>query len=300
MTELISRYVEGAWAVKVIGSVVIFVLLWLLKALVVSIAKRRITDSSKLYHLRRVIVYVYAILAFLLIGRIWIEGMDSVAQFLGLVSAGLAVAMHDTIANLAGWLFIMWRRPFKVGDRIQIGTVQGDVIDTRLLQFSVIEIGNWVDSDQSTGRIVHIPNSKALREPICNYETGFDYIWNEVPVLITFESDWKKAKGILSEIVTTKAGHLSKGMQQQIRRAAMKYLIYFEHLTPIVYTTVKESGVLLTMRYIVKPRERRGTEQEIWEAVLNAFDEHDDINLAYPTTRFYMSGKKPGDIDNGQ
>jgi small-conductance mechanosensitive channel len=287
MVEVISQYLQNPWVVKTVSSILILIFLWLIRVLAISVTKRRTEDPAKLYHIRRAIVYAYAFVAVMLVGIIWIEGFKSIATFLGLVSAGLAVAMHDTIANLAGWIFIMSRRPFKVGDRIQIGTFSGDVIDTRLFQFSMIEIGNWVASDQSTGRIVHVPNSKALREPICNYETGFEYIWHEIPVLITFESNWKKAKEILSEIANRKAGHLSKGVQDQIRRAAMKYLIYFEYLTPIVYTTVQDSGVLLTLRYIVKPRLRRGSEQDIWEEVLTAFSEHEDISLAYPTTRFY-------------
>jgi len=206
---------------------------------------------------------------------------------LGLASAGLAIAMHDTIANIAGWVFILSRKPFKVGDRIQIGDSAGDVIDIRFFQFSIVEIGNWVDADQSTGRIIHLPNSKILREPLANYQTGFNYIWNEIPVLITFESDWKKAKEILGEIAHDNAEHLSKGAQSQIRKAAERYLIFYDKLTPIVYTSVKDSGVMLTIRYLINPRQRRTTEQQIWEAVLEAFAEKKNIELAYPTTRFY-------------
>ena len=69
----------------------------------------------------------------------------------------------------------------------------------------------------------------------------------------------------------------------------MRYLIYFKHLTPTVYTSVRDNGVLLTIRYIVKPRSRRDSEQAIWEAVLTEFARHDDISLAYPTTRFYTA-----------
>ena len=88
----------------------------------------------------------------------------------------------------------MIRKPLKVGDRVQIGDVTGDVIDIRIFQFSVIEIGNWVDADQSTGRIIHIPNGTIFIKWQANYTAGFEYIWNEIPVLVTFESDWKTAK----------------------------------------------------------------------------------------------------------
>jgi small-conductance mechanosensitive channel len=229
-----------------------------------------------------------------LIGPIWTKGIASLTTFLGLASAGFAIAMHDTIANMAGWFFIMSRKPFKVGDRIEIGEIAGDVIDIRIFQFSVVEIRNWVDADQSTGRIVHVPNSKVLREPLANYQIGFEYIWNEIPVLITFESDWKKAKELLQNIASNNVEHLSKGAQEQIRRAAEKYFIFYGALTPIVYTTVRDSGVLLTMRYLVNPRQRRSTEQQIWEATLDAFDKEKNIELAYPTTRFYSRRDKDG------
>ena len=277
---------------KIASSIVILIVLWAFRSVGCAVAKRRVKDLARFYHWRRFIVYTYSVLALVLIGRVWIKGIDSIATFLGLASAGLAIAMHDTIANLAGWLFIIWRKPFTTGDRIQIGEIAGDVIDVRLFEFSVIEIANWVHADQSTGRIVHIPNSKILRESLANYETGFKYIWHEIPVLITFESDWEKAKAILDGIARDKAEPLSEGAQKQIQRAAMKYLIYFTKLTPIVYTTVKDCGVLLTIRYIVKPRQRRNSEQQIWETILRAFAEHDDIQLAYPTTRFYRPGQE--------
>jgi small-conductance mechanosensitive channel len=181
----------------------------------------------------------------------------------------------------------MIRKPLKVGDRVQIGDVTGDVIDIRIFQFSVIEIGNWVDADQSTGRIIHIPNGIVFNKWQANYTAGFEYIWNEIPVLVTFESDWKKAKEILLEAVNKHAVHLSAEAEKQIKEAAKKFLIFYNKLTPIVYTSVKDCGVMLTMRFLCHVRRRRATDELIWEEVLEQFAKHDDIDFAYPTTRFY-------------
>ncbi|TFH16854.1 MAG: mechanosensitive ion channel [Lentisphaerales bacterium] len=274
---------------KILYSILIFLLLSGIRFLTSRAAKRKITDLAKYHSWRRAITYAYGLLVVVLVGRIWISGIDSIATFLGLASAGLAIAMHDTVSNVTGWFFILWRQPFKLGDRIEIGGVAGDVIDMRLFEFSLIEIGRWVDAEQSTGRIVHVPNGKVLREHLINYETGFAYIWHEIPVLITFESDWQKAKDILTSVVNEKAGNLSGDAEAQIKRAASKYLIFYKKLTPVVYTTVRDCGVLLTMRYIVKPRERRHSEEVVWEAVLREFAKHGDIQLAYPTTRFYRT-----------
>ncbi|MFO7915640.1 MAG: hypothetical protein R6U43_08095, partial [Candidatus Krumholzibacteriales bacterium] len=116
---------------------------------------------------------------------------------------------------------------------------------------------------------------------------GFQYIWNEMPVLITFESDWKKAKEILIGIARKHSEHLSESAQERVKAAARRYLIIYKALTPTVYTSVKESGVMLTIRYLCEPRERRESSQDIWEDVLKEFAAHDDIVLAYPTTRIY-------------
>ena len=81
--------------------------------------------------------------------------------------------------------------------------------------------------------------------------------------------------------------NLSQETQRQIREASKKFMIIYKTLTPIVYTSVKDSGVMLTMRYLCHVKQRRGTEQTIWEAVLEKFAEHANIDFAYPTTRFY-------------
>ncbi len=249
--------------------------------------ERQVQDTKALYQWRKTISYVTAILAFLAIGSIWFQGFASISTFLGLLSAGLAIALQDPIVNLAGWLFIILRRPFEVGDRVQIGEHRGDVIDVRIFQFSLMEVGNWVNADQSTGRVIHVPNGKVFRETQANYSKGFQYIWNEIPVLVTFESDWKKAKSILAEIAQRHAEHLSRAAEIRLREAAKKFMILYTHLTPVVYTTVADCGVLLTIRYLCEPRKRRGTTQEIWEDILEEFAKCDDIDFAYPTIRYY-------------
>jgi len=257
---------------------------------------RRFDDARLLYQWRKTVTYVTALLTFLAVGRIWFQGFGSISTFLGLLTAGLAIALQDPIVNLAGWLFLVWRRPFNVGDRIQLGDHRGDVIDIRIFQFTIIEIGNWVDADQSTGRIIHIPNGKIFREAQANYTQAFQYIWNEIPVLVTFESNWRKAKEILAVVAAEKTLHLSPEAQEQIRQAARQFMIFYTHLTPTVYTSVVDSGVLLTIRYMCEPTKRRSSTEDIWEAVLTEFAAHDDIDFAYPTTRYYHNPVegKPG------
>jgi len=161
------------------------------------------------------------------------------------------------------------------------------VIDVRIFQFTLMEIKNWIKAEQSTGRVIHIPNGKVFTETQANYSKGFKYIWNEIPVLVTFESGWEKAKEILFEIVKKHSAHLSDRAEKKLREVSSRYMIFYSNLTPTVYTSVQDCGVLLTLRYLCKPRNRRDTEQAIWEEILKEFANHPDIDFAYPTTRFY-------------
>ena len=273
--------------VKILISLVTILIITILRKIIVKFFISKIDDINLRYQWRKISLYIAVFIILLFLLSTWLGFVGSVGTFLGLVSAGIAIALKDPLVNIVAWLFILVRQPFKVGDRIQIGENAGDVIDIRIFQFSIIEIGNWVDADQSTGRVIHIPNGVVFTQPQFNYTTGFVHIWHEIPMLITFESNWKKAKKILSDIINKHAMHISEEAEKQIKAAAKKYLIFYTKLTPIVYTTIKDSGVLLTMRFLCEPRKRRSTEELILEEVLEEFNKCDDIDFAYPTTRFY-------------
>ncbi len=268
-------------------SLVIILILWLLRTIVMSIVLRRVEDVRLRYRWRKTSKGVAAAFGVVLVGSVWFEGIQYLASILVVAAVGLLIALKDVVTAIAGWFYIIWRRPFNVGDRIQIGDHAGDVIDVRIFKFTLMEIGNWVDADQSTGRLLHIPNGLVLSEVVSNYSSGFQYIWNELPVMVTFESNWTKAKTILLEIVTKHAQHSSEAAQKRIQEASRRFMIFYSVLTPTVYTSIAESGVLLTIRYLCEPRTRRGTSETIWEEVLHQFADHKDINFAYPTRRFY-------------
>jgi len=289
LTSEVEKYIRNSPGMthQVILSVIVIFVLWLIRFIAIRIINKRLPDTKIQYKWRKNLTYVSVFLGFLIVGRIWFEGLQSVATFLGLLSAGLAIALKDPVTDFAGWIFILWRKPFDVGDRIQVGDVKGDVIDMRLFKFTVLEIGNWIHADQSTGRVVHVPNHKVFSDELANYTSDFEFIWNELQVLITFESDWKKAKRLLQDIADKHLKDFVERAEQQVRQAKKSYLIHYRYLTPIVYTDVKDSGVNLTIRHLSDPRKRRTIAQELWEDILETINEQEDIELAYPTMRIY-------------
>ena len=270
-------------------SLVVVLSLALLRWAVSWLIFKRTEDVRIRYRATKLATYAGTTLGVFLLGSIWFTGFQNLSTFLGLLSAGLAIALKDSISSLAGWLYILGRTPFAVGDRIAIGDHAGDVIDQRLFRFTMLEIGNWVNADQSTGRVIHIPNSHVFTQAIANYNAGFAFIWNELPIMITFESNWPKAKNILQAIGDTRLSNLSESAAHAIKRAARSQMIVYSKLGPRVWTHVADCGVVLTLRYLCDPRQRRTTAEIIWEAVLTEFARADDIDFAYPTIRRYIN-----------
>lgn len=277
---------------RLLASLLVIVVLLVVRFLLMGIVGRRTDSVASLYRWRKILEYSALVIGLLALAQIWLVAGRSLATYLGLLSAGLAVALKDPISDIFGWLFIITRRPFEVGDRIEIDGTAGDVIDVRYFQFSMVEIGNWVDADQSTGRIIHVPNQKVFFEPLANSTKGFSYIWHEIAVMVTFESDWRRTKELLLQIVTENTTALSDEARERLRESARRYLVSYEKLTPIVYTKVADSGVVLTIRFLCNPRQRRGMEMEMWEAILDAFEKEANIDLAYPTQRVYFQERE--------
>jgi len=276
---------------------------FLFRTILRKIVGRRIQDIARRHIAGKTITYLLGLLAIILLIRIWVGGLAGIATYLGLVSAGVAIALQDPLSNLAGWLYIIIGKPFSTGDRIHINEHAGDVIDTRLFQFTLNEIGKWVDADQSTGRIIHIPNNWIFKHSCSNYTQGFNFIWNELPVTVTFESNWARAKEILTRVAEEHSAVKSEYAASQIRKATQKFMIFYDKLTPIVWTSVAAHGVTLTIRYLCTPRRRRSSATEMWEEILKEFARCDDIDFAYPTQRFYnnmMEGKSGARAGGGQ
>ena len=252
---------------------------------------KQIKDLKRRYTARKTIVYVFSFLAILIIIVIWARGGGSIATLFGLAGAGLTLALHQPVTSMAGWLLLLIRRPYETGDRIEIGDVKGDVIDIRLFYTTMLEIGNWVDADQSTGRILHCPNAKIFTEPIFNYTRGFEHIWHEIKITVTFESDLGRARTIIQQVAERKSFDLGDAVRTRIKRMSKKYMIHYDKLTPIVWTNIVAFGVELTLRYLTDARKRRFTQDEICQAILDRFDKEPNVELAYPTYRLFKRGE---------
>ncbi|OCL28111.1 mechanosensitive ion channel protein MscS [Orenia metallireducens] len=259
----------------------------------------KIEDFKRRHQARRITYYSSFFIILIFIFLIWLERPSTLTTYLGFLSAGLALALHQVWLNIAGWALILLRRPFGLGDRIEWNQVQGDVIDIRVFYTTLLEVGNWVEADQSTGRLVHIPNSTIFNIPVFNYTRGFGCIWNEIRFLVSFESDWKRAKKIVLETGYEQSEEeIEARAKKRIYEMSKNYMIKYGKFTPITYVDIKGSGVQITLRYLTSVRKRRVLENNISESILEKFSQEPNIELAYPTSRVYRRSEEGRHIEN--
>ncbi|MCK4981558.1 MAG: mechanosensitive ion channel family protein, partial [Victivallaceae bacterium] len=217
---------------KIAISISAIIILWLLRFLIKRIIWNKTEKVETRYRWRKTTGYIYMFLIFLVLFRVWFNPNWDIVNIVALVAAAVILALQDLIKSIAGWFTLIWMRPFQVGDRIQIDNgITGDVIDIRVFKFSLNEVGNWVHADQSTGRVMHVPNSVVLDKTIINFTETFPYIWIELPVLITFESNWQDAKVILQKTAEEHSLKVSNNAKSKIKEASKHYMIYYKTLT---------------------------------------------------------------------
>lgn len=253
------------------------------------LADRYVKDDERRHLLKKWLRYGALFFGFLSVLFLYGTYSHKDTFFLvGLFLAGVAISLRDVFSNFVGWLIINSQKGFSHGDRIKIGElVSGDVIDIGVLRTTLVEIGGWVEADQSTGRLVTIPNSLILTNPVHNFTEGHDLIWNELPCIVTFESDWERAEQIMLEIAQKDFEDKKELISERLRKVRRKYLLRYNYISPKVYVKIADSGVLLTLRYMVRVRRRRTMDDFVSREILRQFAREPSVELAYSTLRVY-------------
>lgn len=279
---------EKAWGIPQFSETVLAIVAYLACRLIIGfVARRRLLDVKTRFRILKASDFLLNVLLVFALFQLWVSKSWSTASFIGLLSAGFAFVFREPLLNVAAWVYVLLRQPFYLGDRVQIGDVSGDVVDIGPTDFTLMEIGNWVDADQSTGRLITVPNGWLFTHSLANYHRGFPFLWHEVSVVVTYESDWKRAQEIFTEILNTSEDVGRDARQKTLEELEKRrdYLISFHHLTPIVYLSNADYGLKLTGRYLCDPRKRRSTEARVLGELFPRLAEVEEVKIAYPTFR---------------
>jgi small-conductance mechanosensitive channel len=265
--------------------------LYLIARIIRQQISQQVPEVNRRHMLRKWVGYAYGLLLLVLGIALFADALAGVGTIIAVVLAGVAIALQDVLKSAVGWLYISGRTGVQVGSRIEVDGVVGDVIDIGFFKTTVLEIGNLVYGRQSTGRLVTIPNSRMIASNVFMSTAYNPFVWQEIRLTVTFESNWERAEAILREIAKEIheeiAPDLEKGFQKLERRYAFKY----GTLTPIVYVSIGERGVELDLRFLIPVRRRRGSVDRVTRRILTAFAAEPDVKIAYPTYRIYQAGE---------
>jgi small-conductance mechanosensitive channel len=223
---------------------------------------------------------------FLVVGlvSIWFDDPTRLATALGLITAGLAFALQRVVTAVAGYFVILRGNTFSVGDRIVMGGVRGDVIALTFTQTTIMEMGQppavqqadpamWVRARQYTGRVVTVTNAKIFDEPIYNYSRDFPFLWEEIALPISYNSDRNRAEQILLEVARRHSLQAKDLGQEALAEMGRRYFMEKVSTEPRVYWRITDNWVELTVRFVTREHGARDVKDKMSRDILQALDE---------------------------
>lgn len=268
---------------SVLYSVVLLLFAYLANIFTENLIIRRIHETKERYTLRKAFSTIISILAFGAILAIWFQETTTLVIAYGLLSAGVAIALQDVLKNVAGGIIIIFTSPFKAGDRIQVDDDAGDVLDIKFFYTTIMEIHEWIDGDQYSGRLIQIPNSFILNRSVKNYTKDFSFIWNELHLMLSYDSNWKKTREIVLKIANEVTGPFEQSAKRELITMGKKYLIHPSDVEEKIYTKITDNWIDMRLRYVVDPRKARYIGNELNEKIIEAFNAEKDIKIASAT-----------------
>ncbi|MCB0792764.1 MAG: mechanosensitive ion channel [Flavobacteriales bacterium] len=253
---------------RVVTLVAVLVGVLLLVRLLRATLFRRIRDNSARYHANKAASFAAWVLIVLLGIGIFSDRLSGLSVALGVAGAGIAFALQEVIASVAGWMAVLFGGFYSTGDRVQLGGIKGDVIDIGVLRTTVMELGQWVDGDLYNGRIVRIANSFVFKEPVFNYSADFPFVWDELRLPIQFTADPAEVKALLLAAAEDIVGHYARQAREEWAVMVRKYLIEDASTDPIVSLVATDNWVQYVLRYTVDLRLRRSTQSALFERIL--------------------------------
>jgi len=247
LKQLASLSTGGKLAFAVLGILVIHGIFQLLETTL----PRRFQQADVRYRVRKFVVFLGYGVGFLFLLVVFGDRLGRISFALGVAGAGIVVALQDVVASVGGWFAIGASKLYSVGDRIRIGDTKGDVIDISILRTTVLETGNWVSGDLHNGRLARIPNSLALKGPVFNYTQGFRFVWDEIKVTLTPQSDHRFARTMLLSIAQETVADFMEDAEQTWKDIKDNYRIVNPGLEPIVTLAVNGGSLEFAVSYIV-------------------------------------------------
>lgn len=269
MEYSLKHWVDNPLMWKIINALAAIIVVQLIFRLIRNWLANYIKDSDSLYRAKKFVAFIGYFLTIIILASIFSENLRGLTVALGIAGAGIAFALQEVIASIAGWIAITFGYFFRVGNRVQLGGIKGDVIDIGILRTTLMECGEWIKADLYNGRIVRVANSFVFKEPVFNYSADFPFLWDEITIPITYNSDYVLMRKTLLSIADEIVGDYVTFAKETWKEMVKKYRIENASVDPLVTITFDENWIECTLRYVVDYKLRRVTKDKIFMRILD-------------------------------
>jgi small-conductance mechanosensitive channel len=268
---------------KLLASVLVSAAAYFAYRVARNVLRRRISDKANFYTLRMLVRNAFLFAGGVAVLVIWLGLGSNFTVAMGILGAGIAFASQEVIGSFAGYLNVVSSSIYRIGDRVRIGDVTGDVMDITIMRTTLMEIGEWVRADQYTGRIVTVANRAVFASPVFNYTQHWGYVWDEIMLPFTYNSDWRLAGEIMLAHGQEYTTNLHDDAQQKLQGMMARYLLQQTEVEPTLYLAMTDNWIQMTLRYVVPPRQRRIVKAQLHRELLQHFEEEPSIHIASAT-----------------
>jgi small-conductance mechanosensitive channel len=259
------------------------ILYFVFKSVVEEIVVRNIKEAKARYSFRKTVSILYIVGIVLALIRIWVVQTQTLLVSYGLIAAGIAIALQDFFKNFVGGILIFVTGIYRVGDRIELNAKIGDVIDIGILYTTLLELREWVAGDQATGRLTVMPNGFVLGGIVNNYTKDNNFIWDELELPITYDSDWHEAASTIRRIIAAETKTMADEAEKEILKLGEKYYLTIRAVEPEIYLTLTDNWITFHIRYITDVRRRRVIRNKLGQLILEEIRKSDKVKIASAT-----------------
>lgn len=232
--------------------------------------RRKLADTAVRYKSQKGVEIIGFVLIAVLTITYFTGNIKDFTITIGLLSAGVAITLQELILSIAGSLYIFFVKVYEPGDRIEINGIKGDVIDVDSMYTTMMEIGEWVSSDNYSGRIVKLSNAFVFKGPIYNFSQDFPFIWDEFNLPIHYNSDVALTKEIITNVAQKVLAEYVNSSREYWQAVVAKYYIEDAVVAPTIAITLTDNWIQFNLRYIVDYKKRRATKNELQEQIQQA------------------------------
>jgi len=284
MLEFIGRWLADPVVGKFISVAITLLVTFSLVGFAQRSLSRYIKDVDTRYRARKFVSFIGYAVAIGVSVAVFSDRLASFTVAFGVAGAGIAFALQEVIASVAGWVAISLGGFYSPGDRVQVGGIRGDVIDVSILRTTLMEVGEWVAADLYTGRVVRVANSFVFKEPVFNYSADFPFLWDEIVLPVKYGSDWKLARTMLHGLVDEVLAGYAKEVKESWRTMVRRYRIEDANVEPMITLRATDNWIEFTVRYVVDYRKRRWMKDHLFTRILEEVDKSENrIRLASAT-----------------